>query len=81
MYKCYYSNCKTWWKYGAGDCGHGEKKFLFLSSSCSNAAIVASDGKIVYMKVVGPDHYSCEMGYIRHLKVMTKEKYLIIGHM
>ena len=21
MYKCYYSNYKTWWKYGAGDCG------------------------------------------------------------
>ena len=75
--------------------GMGKKRFLFLSSSCSNAAIVASDGKIVYMKVVGSDqiynfvvefffildHYSCEMCYIRHLKVMTKEKYLIIGHM
>ena len=42
---------------------------------------MTSDGKIVYMKVVGPDRYSCEMGYIRYLKVMTKEKYLIIGHM
>ena len=26
------------------------------------------------------DHYSYEMGYIRHLKVMIK-KYLIVGHM
>ena len=56
---------------------------------------MTSDGKKVYMKVAGRDHiynfviekifiwhrYSCEMGYIRYLKVMTKEKYLIIGHM
>ena len=25
------------------------------------------------------DRYSCEMGYVRHLKVMIKEKYLIVG--
>jgi hypothetical protein len=45
------------------------------------------------MKVVGREHiynfvvekifiwdrYSCEMGYVRHLKVMIKEKYLIVG--
>ena len=56
---------------------------------------MTSDGKIVYMKVVGSDqiynfvvefffildHYSCEMCYIRHLKVMIKEKYLVVGHM
>ena len=51
--------------------------------------------KKVYIKVVGCDQicnfvvekifiwdrYSCEMGYIWHLKVMIKEKYLIVGHM
>ena len=56
---------------------------------------MTSYGKIVYKKVVGPDQiysfivekifiwdrYSYEMGYIRHLKVMIKEKYLIVGHM
>ena len=56
---------------------------------------MTSNGKIVYMKVVGPDQiynfvdekifiwdrYSCEMGYIRYLKVMIKEKYFIICHM
>ena len=49
---------------------------------------MTSDGKKVYMKVAGRDHiynfviekifiwhrYSCEMGYIRHLKVMIKGK-------
>jgi len=56
---------------------------------------MTSYGKIVYMKVAGPDQiysfivekifiwdrYSCEMGYIRHLKVMIKEKYLIVDYM
>ena len=51
--------------------------------------------KKVYMKVAGRDHiynfviekifiwhrYSCEMGYIRHLKVMIKGKHLIVAHM
>ena len=27
------------------------------------------------------DRYGCEMSYIRYLKVMIKEKYLIVGHM
>jgi len=27
------------------------------------------------------DRCSCEMGYIRYLKVMIKRKYLIVGHM
>ena len=50
--------------------------------------------KIVYIKVIDPDqiynfvverifiwdHYSCEMGYIRYLKVRIKQKYLIVGH-
>ena len=51
--------------------------------------------KYIYTKVVGRnqiynfvaekifiwDRYSCEISYIRHLKVMIKDKYLIIGHM
>ena len=51
--------------------------------------------KKVYMKVVGRDQfynfvvenifiwdrYSCEMDYIRYFKVITKGKYLIVGHM
>jgi len=59
---------------------HPNTWFKFWISNFQNFQM-SSDGKIVYMKVVGPDRYSCEMGYIRHLKVMTKEKYLIIGHM
>ena len=56
---------------------------------------MTSYGKIVYMKVAGTDQiysfivekifiwdrYSCEIGYISHLKVMMKGKYLNVGHM
>ena len=54
-----------------------------------------SDGKNIYMKVVGHDQiynfvvekifiwdrYGCEMSYIRHLNVMIKRKYLIASRM
>ena len=56
---------------------------------------MASDGEIVYMEFVDRDqiynfvvknifiwnHYGHQMGHIRHLKVMLKEKYLISSHM
>ena len=57
---------------------------------------MTSDGKKkVYMKVEGRDQiynfvvekffiwdrYSCQTVYIRHYKVMIKEKYIIVGHM
>ena len=34
-----------------------------------------------FSKIFIWDHYSCEMGYIKFLKVMIKGKYLIVGHM
>ena len=35
----------------------------------------------VVEKIFIGDRYSCEMGYIKYLKVMIKGKYLIVGRM
>ena len=48
-----------------------------------NTKVVGQDQiyNFVVEKIFIWDCYSCEMDYIRHLKVIIKEKYVIIGHM
>ena len=71
---------------------HTNTWFKFWISNFQNFQMTSYE-KNIYMKVVDRDQiynfvverifiwdrYSCEMGYIRYLKVRIKEKYLIVG--